>query len=45
MLVWEVLWLGGLGVVKFDTEVGNAVFHCEPESVLDVVPLKIDTIV
>ena len=42
MLVRGVLRLGGLGVVEFDTEVGNIVLHCETASVLDVVPLKID---
>ena len=42
MIVRGVLWLGRLGVINFDTEVGNVVFHCEPASVLDLVPLKID---
>ena len=42
MIVRGVLWLGRLGLVKFDTKVGYVVFHCDPESALDVVPLKID---
>ena len=42
MLVRGVLRIGGLGVVEFDTEVGNLVFHCKTEIALDVVPLKID---
>ena len=41
MLVWGVLWLGRLGVFKFDMEVGNVVLHCESTSALDVVPLNI----
>ena len=42
MLVRGVLWLGGLGVIKFDTEVGNVILHSDPESALDVVPLNFD---
>ena len=42
MLVQGLLWLGVLGVVKFDMEVGNLVLHSEPASVLDVVSLNID---
>ena len=43
MLVKKVLWLGRLGVFKFDMEVGNVVLHCESTSALDVVPLNIFT--
>ena len=41
MLVRVVMWIVRLGLVKFDTEVGNVVIHSEPASALDVVPLDI----
>ena len=41
ILVRVLLWLGRLGVVNFDTEVGNVVLHSDLASALDVVPLNI----
>ena len=45
MIVRGVLWIGGLVVVKFDTEVGNVLLHRNMASTLDVVPLNIDAVV
>ena len=46
MFVWGVLWLPGVGVVVFNSKVGNIVIHSEADRALGVngvvVTLKIN---
>ena len=45
VIVWGGLRIIGIRVAEFDKKAGNVVNHCEAESVIDVVPVKVYAII